>query len=139
MTSEKEEYLRNWLFRANEDISVANRLASYNLEYYTSTICFHAQQAVEKFLKAFLIFHDIDFPKTHDLDFLLLECKKIDLASFEIDLKSLTDFGVSIRYPDDFYIPGIKETQEFIKIAEGIKYIIENKIKIESRSPDVSD
>lgn len=138
MTSEKAEYLRNWLFRANEDIAVINNLAANNLEYYTSTICFHSQQAVEKFLKAFLIFHDIDFPKTDDLDFLLLECKKIDMVSFEIDLKSLTDFGVSIRYPDDFYIPGIKETQEYIKIAEEVNTSLKKELNFESQSHDVT-
>ena len=85
MTKEKSEYIKNWLFRANEDISVIESLASINFEYYTSTICFHAQQASEKFLKAYLIHKDIDFPKTHDLDFLLMECQKIDKSYFKID------------------------------------------------------
>mgnify|MGYP000307964815 CR=1 FL=1 len=58
---------------------------------YTSTICFHAQQAVEKYLKAFLILHDIDFPRTHDVDYLLLECRKIDRSNFKFDFKSLTE------------------------------------------------
>lgn len=97
MTKDKSEYIKNWLFRANEDIAVIESLSGLDLEYYTSTICFHAQQAAEKYLKAFLIYNDIDFPKTHDVDFLLMQCQKIDKHSFEIDLKSLTDFGVSIR------------------------------------------
>jgi len=45
-----------------------------------------------------LAYHDVDFPKTHDLDFLLLECQKIDKEVFQVDFKSLTDFGVSVRY-----------------------------------------
>ncbi len=130
MTKEKTEYIKNWLFRANEDIAVIESLANLDLDYYTSTICFHSQQAVEKFLKAFLIYHDIDFPKTHDLDFLLMECQKIDKSTFGIDLKSLTDFGVAIRYPDDFYIPGINETKEYIIIAKEIKTLIESLIKL---------
>lgn len=130
MTKAKSEYIKNWLFRANEDIAVIESLSSLDLEYYTSTICFHAQQAVEKYLKAFLIYHDVDFPKTHDVDFLVMECQKIDKCSFEIDLKSLTDFGVSIRYPDDFYIPGITETKEYILIAKDIKTLVERLIKL---------
>jgi HEPN domain-containing protein len=130
MTSDKSEYIQNWLFRANEDIAVMHSLTGIGLEFYTSTICFHAQQAVEKFLKAFLIYHDVDFPKTHDLDFLLSKCQQIDKTSFDIDLKSLTDFGVSIRYPDDFYIPAIKETKDYLKIAEEIKFLVERKIKL---------
>jgi HEPN domain-containing protein len=110
MKSDKAEHIQNWLFRAKEDISVIESLLSFNPEYYTSTICFHAQQAVEKYLKAFLVYHDIDFPRTHDVDYLILECQKIDKDIFNIDLKSLSDFAVSLRYPDDFYVPGIIPT-----------------------------
>ncbi len=68
-------------------------LRNSNPSGYTSTICFHAQKAVEKYLKAFLAFHDIDFPRTQDVDYLLMECQKIDSESFNLDLKSLTEFG----------------------------------------------
>jgi hypothetical protein len=34
-----------------------------------------------------------------------MERKKINDEIFDLDLGSLTDFGVSIRYPDDFYLP----------------------------------
>ena len=128
MNQEKADHIRNWLFRAKEDIAVLKRLSESEVEFYTSTICFHAQQAVEKYLKAFLIFHDVDFPRTHDVDFLLMECQKIDDVSFELDLKSLTEFGVSVRYPDDFYIPGVSETKEYIDIAVSIQDVVEGLI-----------
>jgi len=130
MTKDQNDYLKTWLFRANEDIAVIEKLFESEPELYASTICFHAQQAVEKFLKAFLVFHNIDFPKTHDLDYLLFECKKIDAKNFDIDLGSLTDFGVSIRYPDDFYLPDKDETAQYRGIALKVKIIIENIIKI---------
>jgi len=129
MTKDQNDYLKNWLFRANEDIAVIDSLFESGPEFYASTICFHAQQAVEKFLKAFLVFHNLDFPKTHDLDYLLLECKKIDSVNFDIELGSLTDFGVSIRYPDDFYIPDNEETIRYRDIAIEVKKIVDNKIK----------
>ncbi|NSW93140.1 MAG: HEPN domain-containing protein [Bacteroidales bacterium] len=130
MTKDHNDYLKTWLFRANEDIAVIEKLFESDPELFASTICFHAQQAVEKFLKAFLVFHNIDFPKTHDLDYLLLECKKIDARNFDIDLGSLTDFGVSIRYPDDFYLPDKDETAQYRGIALKVKIVIENIIKI---------
>jgi len=110
VTNSQNDYLKNWIFRANEDIAVIENLFKSEPELFASSICYHAQQAVEKFLKAYLVFQNIDFPKTHDLDFLLLECKKIDNKVFDIDFGSLTDFGVSIRYPDDFYLPDKEET-----------------------------
>ena len=131
MNQEKVEYIKNWLFRANEDIAVMHNLINAGTEDYTSTICFHAQQASEKFLKAYLVNHDVDFPRTHDLDFLLLECQKLNKESFnDVNLKDLTEFGVSVRYPDDFYIPSVSETLEYHKIAKEIKAIVEGLIKL---------
>jgi HEPN domain-containing protein len=128
MIKEQDEYLQNWLYRAKEDIAVIDSLFITDPAFYASTICFHAQQAVEKFLKAFLVYHNVDFPRTHDVDFLLIECKKIDSKDFDIDLGSLADFGVNIRYPDDFYIPDKEETILYRDIAHTIKKIVEKKI-----------
>jgi HEPN domain-containing protein len=128
MTKEQDEYLQNWLYRAKEDIAVIDSLFITDPAFYSSTICFHAQQATEKFLKAFLVYHNVDFPRTHDVDFLLIECKKIDSKDFDIDLGSLADFGVNIRYPDDFYIPDKEETILYRDIAHTIKKIVEKKI-----------
>jgi HEPN domain-containing protein len=134
MNQEKVEYIKNWLFRANEDIAVIDNLINAGTENYTSTICFHSQQASEKFLKAFLVNHDVDFPRTHDLDFLLLECQKINTESFKnLNLKNLTEFGVSVRYPDDFYIPSVSEASEYHQIAKEIKGIVEGLIKFGSK------
>jgi HEPN domain-containing protein len=130
MTSDQNDYLKNWLFHANEDVLVIENLFESGSEMFSSSICFHAQQAVEKFLKAFLVYHDIDFPKTHDLDFLLLECKKVNDKIFDIDLGSLTDFGVSVRYPDDFYIPDKEQTFFFRDISLKVKEIVVANIKL---------
>ena len=128
MTKEKDEYLKNWFYRAKEDIAVIDNLFITDPAFYSSTICFHAQQAVEKYLKAFLVYHNVDFPRTHDVDFLLIECKKIDSKDFDVDLDSLSDFGVNIRYPDDFYVPDKDETILYREIAHSIKKIVEKKI-----------
>jgi len=130
MTRDKSEYLQHWLFRADEDMDVLNNLVKSGASKYTSTICFHAHQAVEKYLKAFLVYHDVNFPRTHDLDFLLIECQKIDENAFDINLKSLTDYGVSVRYPDDFFIPDITETLEYQEIANNIKNIVKERVII---------
>jgi len=128
MTKERDEYLKNWLYRANEDIAVIDSLFRTDPALYASTICFHAQQAVEKYLKAFLVYNNVDFPRTHDVDFLLIECKKIDSKDFDVEFGSLADFGVNIRYPDDFYIPDKEETIQYRDIAHTVKNIVEKKI-----------
>ncbi len=125
MNFQGDEYLKNWIYRAREDVRVIENLAGTDMQSYTSTICFHAQQAVEKYLKSFLIFHNVDFPRTHDVDFLLMECQKIDKDQFHFDFKSLTEFGVTIRYPDNFYVPSVKETEEYIQIVNQVKDTVE--------------
>ena len=126
MNPEKKDYISKWLFKANEDIAVIKQLTAEHPEIYTGAICFHAQQAVEKFLKTFLIFHDIEFAKSHDVDYLLNLCREVETSYFEnLDLKSLADFGVSIRYPDDFIIPELEDALIYKEIALKVKDIIE--------------
>lgn len=130
MNEDKLDYISKLLFRANEDIAVMNNLINSEPGYYTSSICFHAQQASEKFLKAFLAYNDVDFPRTHDIDVLLRESRKINPDEFNIDVKSMTDFGVAVRYADDFYIPDINETLIYRDIALDIKDIVERVINL---------
>ena len=104
MKKEQRDYLKNWLFRANEDIAVINNLFNSYPSFYASSICYHAQQAVEKFLKAFLVFHSVDFKKTYDVDFLHAECKAIYPNGNNIELRSIAKFSINMRYPDKFYV-----------------------------------
>ena len=124
-----QDYMNKWIFRADEDLAVIDRLSGSDLSAYSSSICFHAQQAVEKYLKALLVFKGIDFRKTHDVDHLLSECQKVVPQALDfIDLKSLTDFGVAVRYPDDFYIPEESETRHYMKIAKDVEEIVKRLI-----------
>ncbi|HID30502.1 MAG TPA: HEPN domain-containing protein [Desulfobacterales bacterium] len=67
-------------------------------------MCFHAQQGMEKYLKAWLIEHGVDFPKTHDLEALAKLCLPSlpELQSLIDGLRFLTSFAVEIRYPGIF-------------------------------------
>lgn len=63
-------------------------------------IGFHAQQAVEKSLKAVLAGRGIEFPYTHDLDGLTELCKRdgIDVPAQLADIDQLSPYGVQLRY-----------------------------------------
>lgn len=56
------EYINQWLFKANEDLLVVSKLTEFEI-IATSSVCFHCQQAVEKFLKAFLIANGVEIKK----------------------------------------------------------------------------
>jgi HEPN domain-containing protein len=72
--------------------------------------CFPLQQDAEKYLKAFLVSLQIEFPKTHDLEELLelLTPVRPDVAAMLEGIEVLNPFGVKIRYPGDFpeLLPG---------------------------------
>ncbi len=127
MNKDAIEFIQQWLAKANEDIIVVEKLTENEI-VANSSICFHCQQAVEKFLKAFLIANGLDIRKTHNIEFLLSECADIDSDFAMIEPKDLSDFGVDARYPGDMYIPDEKEVLEYKNLALHIKHIVENKI-----------
>ncbi len=125
MKGNLRDYVEKWLFRAQEDVDVIDRLIECDPQAYASSICFHAQQAVEKYLKALLASEGVDFPKTHDVDFLLAESRKVTSGQLDsVDLKSLTEFGVSVRYPDDFYVPDISEVHYYAEVARAMGKLV---------------
>ena len=62
----KIDLVRQWLEKAEKDFNLAHHLAAER-HSYREAIAFHSQQAPEKLLKGFLVFHQVEFPKTHNL------------------------------------------------------------------------
>ena len=73
-----------------------------NPKFDDETVGFHAQQAVEKLLKAWLAHLSVDYPKLHNLDALLdlLEANGQRLPSELASLEHLTPFATVWRYED---------------------------------------
>lgn len=128
MNNQTKIFIQQWLLKANEDLFVVEKLTEPEI-IATTSVCFHCQQAVEKFLKAFLIANGSDIKKTHNIEFLLSECADFDKDFSEIDPKELSDFGVDARYPGDMYIPSEKETKEYKALAIEIKELVETKLR----------
>jgi len=127
MNNATEDFIKQWLLKANEDLLVINKLTEHEI-IATSSVCFHCQQAVEKFLKAFLIVNGVEIKKTHNIEYLLSECADIDSEFADINPKELSEFGVDARYPGDMYIPNKEETLEYKNLAFVIKELVEMKI-----------
>ncbi len=62
---------RLWVEKAEHDLKNATHALKLQRECPSDTVCFHAQQAVEKYLKALLIWHGKAFPRTHDIRVIL--------------------------------------------------------------------
>jgi HEPN domain-containing protein len=67
--------VKEWLKEAEEDFNFA-ALSLKEQDKFFSRICFHFQQAGEKYLKAFIVAYDLQFEKIHDLTKLLKICQK---------------------------------------------------------------
>lgn len=87
MNKEPVNFIKQWLIKANEDLLVVEKLTEFEV-IANASACFHCQQAVEKFLKAFLIANGIEIKKTHNIEYLLSECSDIDPDLFLLILKS---------------------------------------------------
>ena len=72
-------------------------------------------------LKAYLVSKNIDFGKTHNLEFLLELCKKQDTIFEKMNVGNLSFYAVEVRYPDEFYIPSVEEAKECFKIASIVR------------------
>ena len=90
-----------WIKKALGDYAAMNTLAKAEDERYYDNICFHAQQCIEKFLKALLIENDLEVPHIHDLQKLLnlvVEGYPV-LEQFRVRFTRLTRLSVEVRYP----------------------------------------
>jgi HEPN domain-containing protein len=124
-----DDYLKKWLIKANNDLKVAeNEIELPSENMVTDAICFHCQQAVEKYLKAFLITKKSDFQRSHNLEYLLEICKENDAEFSELDLGNLSFYAVEVRYPDNFYIPSFDEARECLDLALKVKEFVLKKI-----------
>jgi len=85
------------------------------------TLCFHAQQAVEKSFKAVLVCLKIDFPRTHNLR-TLLDLVPKEIGHSETLQKSviLTDFAVTSRNPVDVEPVEEDEYRQAIDLAKKV-------------------
>lgn len=126
-----EDAVKNWIIKTNNDLKTAKDEMSTD-EPTTDTVCFHTQQCVEKYLKAFLIFNGKEIKKIHDIAVLIRECAEIDNdfnTLFDIEADKLTGYAVEIRYGEEFYFPTLDEAKEAIEICEKVKEFVVKKLK----------
>jgi len=67
---ERLNLVNYWFKKADNDLKNARIVVEVE-DAPIDTVCFHCQQSAEKYLKGFLVYHNIGFEKQHDLDYLL--------------------------------------------------------------------
>ena len=113
---------REWAMKGENDLKNAAHTLEMGKECPTDTVCFHAQQCVEKYLKALLVLKDIHFPKTHNIEEIIAlvpENLRPKLDDKEQD--RLTEYATVTRYPGDYDPISLGEAKEAVKIARRVR------------------
>lgn len=109
-----------WLSRAKSNLSLAK--TTKNKDTYWEDLCFNAQQAAEKAIKAVLQFNQIPFRFTHDLEELITTLSKhqVPFPKELNDVVTLTEYAVETRYPGVYEQVTEDEYQIAIMLAEAV-------------------
>ena len=96
--------IMEWKRLADMDLVTAKHMFETYRPIPVEIVCFHSQQAAEKMLKCFLVFHEIEPPKTHDLKSLIKMCIEIESEYDTINKEAalLSEYAVLPRYPAEF-------------------------------------
>jgi HEPN domain-containing protein len=127
MTSAHKAYVESWLDKAEHDLMSAQRLIEIE-PVILDNACFHCQQAMEKCLKAYLIYNGFDVQKTHDIIDLLVDCAKYDSIFAAIDPLDINAYAVRGRYPDTNLMPTKEEAESYYQLALEIKSLTTERI-----------
>jgi len=133
MPPSEDEVRRNlvgqWARKADQDYRAAESLLEDDppLAYPS---CFHSQQAAEKYLKALLTWHGVEFPKTHSLGELLDLLATVDatLAAGLASATSLNPYGVEVRYPGDLPEPDAAEARAALGLAKKVRDAVKGSL-----------
>ena len=105
-----------WLDYAESDLAVARGVDRPGV--LRETLCFHAQQAAEKAVKAVLVAGGIEPSRTHDLAVLLATVPaRLTVGLDATSIVALTVYAVASRYPGDDEPVGVEEQAETLAIA----------------------
>lgn len=138
--NDKLNEIKQWIIKADHDLGTAKITFLYIPEYL-DTVTFHCQQAVEKYLKAYLIFHSTNFKFTHDLTYLieLLIQKDTDINNFYNSVLELQGYAVEVRYPNETIYLSIERVEKAILIAKNIREFVTTKMNIEIDYNEIID
>jgi HEPN domain-containing protein len=120
---------REWVAKAETDCKAALDLARRRKDPLPEAVCFHCQQCAEKYLKAFLIWHEVPFPKIHDLIALKTLCVEKE-GSFELIhdlLDSLVGYDVAIRYPGE--VATLEDAREAVAVVKRVRQFIRARLR----------
>lgn len=113
------EGFETWLQRAESNLRVAYLGRGEGV--FLEDLCFEAQQAAEKALKALLIYLSGDYPRVHAFALILEQLEQHMAVPESIrEVVELTDYAVQMRYPGDYHPVSEEEYERALELAERV-------------------
>jgi HEPN domain-containing protein len=127
--------VRAWLSKAELDLKAAAHEISAPAEGLWGDVMFHAQQAAEKALKAFLAWHDVPFRKTHNLEELGQQCVALDatLRAVADQAAPLTEYAWKFRYPGETDEPDHTGAEKALAAAGSIYEAVTARVPVKAQ------
>lgn len=120
--SETLKKVIQWLRLADEDLNLASHALGLGVRSPYRLIAYHAQQCAEKSLKAFLVYHSVDFPYTHNIRILLQLCAKHAMWAQTVkDAEELSPYAITARYPGEDEEVTEAEAKRAIELARQVR------------------
>ena len=114
-----------WVRKAENDLKNAEHTLLMGDDCPYDTVCFHAQQCIEKYLKALLTFLAIDFPKIHDIgELIALLPPHLRPPLSVAEQEMVTDYAVEVRYPGDWEPITRADAEDMVAIARRVRQAI---------------
>ena len=125
------ELAKEWMLKGEQDLDAANLLMYAGESPLPDYVCFHCQQCAEKYLKAYLQEHEVEFERKHDLMPLLISCRSLDdeFQQIKKDLSQLDRYAVVVRYPG--IIITADTAKAALKAADHVRKFVRKKLKAE--------
>jgi len=125
----KNKLSAEWYKKAEEDFLAAKVLSRSRSLRLFNAVCFHSQQAAEKYFKAYLSLQKTEFPKTHDLILLKkFSVEKDPTFEFITDLViALNPYSVEFRYPGEQ--ANAKDAKTAFKAIQEIRDFMSRKLR----------
>ena len=126
----KADLARGWLLKAESDLATTR--ICLEAGQALDAACFHAQQAAEKFIKAYLTAHETEFPFIHNLEKLIELCGQRDPHFLSIKRlgQQLTPYAVDLRYDEEFW-PSAETTREALEATLAIRGFVLDRLPAE--------
>lgn len=127
------EATRAWLLKEDEDLQVAD-VALRAKRMLTNGVTFHAQQAAEQAMKAFLTWNKTPFGKTHLLAEVGRACCEIDPTLEQTVRRAvpLTEYAWKSRYPGEWTEPTHEEAVQAVVLAQSLFTAVVERLPVET-------